>query len=151
LAWQPSSFIDLLFGVDVLAAVLAYTGSAPIGQNLVAHARGFVTLRANQHHVRDVQWRFPLNDPELRADIPCATLMLLDEIDACHNNPGGIGIRAWMTSGAIAGDYPLHFAAGALIVTADDFNRIALLDIHLQAPEVGKAFAAGKVIRFRRL
>ena len=103
----------------------------------VPHASGFAALRTDQHHVGDVNRRLALDDAELRIDVAGAALVLLHQIDACHQhaiafNLALAGLAALAPPGP---NHAVHLALAAAVVARDDQNFVALTNIHTALPQ----------------
>jgi hypothetical protein len=91
---------------------------------LNAYPGGFVALRANQHHVRNMDRTFELDDP-WRKRPPTLGLYLALVFFAHINTLDNHTTLIWQ--------YLDHFASLAFIfeATTDDFNRIAFFNFYL--------------------
>ncbi len=79
-----------------------------------ADARGFATLSANQHYLRQMNRRFKFNDAGTHLTAACLlrALVLFADVDSLNNHPIFFGQNAH------------HSATFALVYSADDFNGI---------------------------
>jgi hypothetical protein len=89
-----------------------------------------------------MEGRLALNDTDLRAHIPGAPLMFLDDIDATHHYPIQIGITYCQraTTGSslrqhtLPNDHTLDLTTCSLVIPTDHFDCIATFDIHNLLP-----------------
>src|SRR5438445_44535 len=63
-----------------LLALAAHADAGPVGQRHGPRTRGLLTRGAKQHHVREVNGRFPLQDPSLSV-LLARLRMTLDDVD----------------------------------------------------------------------
>src|SRR5262249_15523344 len=99
--------------VEHLARPLGHPDLLAVGQGLHADARGLVAARIHQHHVREVDRSFALDDPAL-PHLLGGPLVLLDQVDALHHHA------------ALLGDHAQHLALLAALLARHHHHRVAL-------------------------
>jgi hypothetical protein len=99
-----------------------------IAFNIKANAAGLVTIRANQHDIRNMNWNFPFNNTGLRARLADGSLVLFANIHASDDQ--FIAIRITPDPPVIAIHIPglqnfFHLAPSANFIAGNHLNGIA--------------------------
>jgi len=115
-------------------------------QYLVTYLGGPFAVRAQQRHVRNMDWCFALNNADLGAHITGASLVLLDKVNARDHYT--ITIVVWpctafsfspqATQGLTTQDDTVHGSFQAFVISGYHFNSIAFSDLHRSLTSVQK-------------
>src|SRR5690606_19162601 len=118
--------------LDILTALATDADLAVVFVDAIADASASFALRADQHHVGEVNRRLELDDAWL--DLLAASLdgamVFLDDIDPLDDHA------------VLLGNDAQHFAASPFIFAGDHFDRVALLDpLHFRFTPISAGLA----------
>src|SRR5207249_10286208 len=121
--WGPvwvgaSPWLRSLAALDGLRALAAHADAGTVGQRLDPHARRLLTGGAIQHHVREVNGRFPLQDTSLSVLLG-RLRMPLDDVDPFDRDF------------AVETEHAEDLAGFSAILACDDDDRVAFTHVAL--------------------